>query len=199
MTDDILISYALGHLTPEEEAAVELHLQRTPQDAATVAAYLDMFADLVFALPPEPLPQNGEAVLLARVRGASQTPKLPSVIVLPAPEPALGRRPQRLGVWSLLAAAAVVALLYVGVRVVPTTDPFLVWQLQRYEGQPGATTYALAEAESERPLGTLVRLFERARLRLAGKQPEFGAGLSGVGHRRSSGGDRDVWRAQLFE
>ena len=162
MNEDMLISYALGHLTPEEEAAVELHLQRTPQDAAKVAAYLETLAELVFDLEPEPLVQGGEEALLARVRGASRSIRPPPVVVLPIPE----RRPEvpakqspwSWGAWRFLAAAALVALIYVGVRVVPTTEPFLAWQLRRYETQPGAVTYTLAAAEAERPLGTLVRL-----------------------------------------
>lgn len=162
MTDDLLLGYAMGHLTPEEEAAVELHLQRTPQDAAKVAAYLDTLADLVFDLEPEPLPQGGEAALLARVRGTPLSAKPPPIIVLPVPEPhrevARQRRALPPGTWSVLAAAAVVALIYLGVRVVPTTEPFLAWQLNRYESQAGAATYVLAAAEGERPLGTLVRL-----------------------------------------
>jgi anti-sigma factor RsiW len=160
VTDDMLISYALGHLTPEEEAAVELHLQRTPQDALRVAAYLDTLADLVFELPPEPLPQGGEEALLARVRGASQPRRIPPVIVLPAPpvaDPVYQPPVWRPNVLGALAAAAVVALLYLGVANLSMTEPVRAWQLQRYASQAGARSYPLSSAEGEAPLGTLVR------------------------------------------
>ena len=35
--DDVLVSYALGHLSPEDEAAVAEHLRTHPEDAARVA------------------------------------------------------------------------------------------------------------------------------------------------------------------
>ncbi len=162
MTDDQLISYALGHLTPQEEAAVELHLQRTPQDAAKVAGYLEVLAGLAFALEPDALPIGGEEALLARIHSPAQGVARPRVVVLPVPEPQVSRLPRRpprySGLWSVLAAAAVLALIYVGVRVVPTTEPFLAWQLDRYESQPGAASFVLEAAEGARALGTLVQL-----------------------------------------
>ena len=86
--DDILIRYALGHLSPESEAAVALHLRTQPEDAARVSGYLDALAGLALLLEPEPLPETGEAELLERVRKAVLPPEpvfVPPVVVLPEP------------------------------------------------------------------------------------------------------------------
>lgn len=163
VTEDVLLSYAMGHLSPEEEAAVELHLQRHPADAATVAGYLETLTELVFDLPPEPLPEDGEAQLLARVRASAQTYRPPAVIVLPAPPLErtleLSRRGRTAEVLlGVLAAAAVAALFCLTVFKEPVSDAVFAWQLQRYQNQPGAVSYALEAQEAEGQLGTLIRL-----------------------------------------
>jgi len=174
ITEDILISYVLGHLTPEEEAEVEAHLSAHPEDAATVAGYLDSLSVLVMSLPPEPLADGSEAELLARVRGGAEgsadaaegTP--PSVVVLPEPprtepsqtEAAPPRRSRilRYGWLGALAAAAVVALLYVTVLTPPDPEAQVAQELQEYQAQPGAVSYTLTGEGQPDPLGTLVRL-----------------------------------------
>jgi len=70
ITEDILVSYAFGHLGTEEEAVVETHLNGHPEDAATVSGYLDGLTGLVLALPIESLGATGKTELLARVRSA---------------------------------------------------------------------------------------------------------------------------------
>lgn len=171
ITEDILISYALGHLTPEEEAAVEAHLNAHPEDAATVAGYLDSLVALVMSLPPEPLADGGEAELLARVRaegsaGAAEGTR-PPVVVLPEPSrsgvPRTEAAPQRSRVlrygWlGALAAAAVVALLYLTVLTPPDPEAQVAQELQEYQAQPGAVSYTLTAEGQPDPLGTLVRL-----------------------------------------
>ncbi len=158
--NDMLTLYALGHLTPEGEAAVELHLQRHPEDAALVAGYLEALAGLVFELPPEALPEDGEARLLARVRGSTQGYRPPAVIVLPAPDAPLDEaRPRAPNVWlGVLAAAAVVVLLSLTVFRLPASNLVAAWQLQRYQNQAGAVSYTLESEGGATRLGTLVRL-----------------------------------------
>ena len=70
ITEDILVSYAVGHLSPEEEAVVETYLNAHPGDAATVSGYLDSLTGLVLTLPTQPLATTGKTELLARVRSA---------------------------------------------------------------------------------------------------------------------------------
>lgn len=148
VNEDTLISYALGHLTPEEEAEVEAQLRAHPEDAATLTAYQELLSELVLALPPEPLPERGEAELLARVRA------------VPAAESAPPSRPPVLRyAWlGALAAAAVVALLYLSVLSPPDPDARVARELQNYQSQPGAVSYPLSAQGQPEPLGTLVRL-----------------------------------------
>ena len=152
--DDILMGYALGHLTPEDEAAVAVHLRTHPRDAVRVAGYLETFAGLAFALEPEALPETGEADLLARVRGTAPVPEpvaVPPVVVLPE------RRGGRSTAWWLsgLAAAAVLAGVYVTVL---SPDARVARELQAYQTEPGAVAYTLAQEGQDEPFGTLVRL-----------------------------------------
>lgn len=155
VNEDILISYALGHLTSEEEAQVEAQLQAHPEDAATVAAYLESLSELVLALPPEPLPENGEAKLLARVRAAPAVSGAPE-----EPHAAPPRRPLVLRyAWvGALAAAAALALVYLSVFSPLDPDVRLARELQNYQSEPGAVSYALTGEGQPEPLGTLVRL-----------------------------------------
>lgn len=151
--NDILMGYALGHLTPEDEAAVATHLRTHPGDAARVAGYFETLADLALTLEPEALPETGEAELLARVRGIAPVPEpasVPPVVVLP-------RRGRRGTVrWlSGLAAAAVLAGVYVTVL---SPDARVARELRAYQTEPGAASYALAQEGQDETLGTLVRL-----------------------------------------
>ncbi len=157
--DDILIGYALGHLSPEGEAAVTAHLQTHPADAARVAGYLETFAVLALTLEPEALPETGEADLLSRVRQV-----VPTSAPTPEPDPAavppvvvLPRRGGRGTVWWLsgLAAAAVLGGVYVTVL---SPDARVARELRAYQTEPGATSYALAQEGQPEALGTLVRL-----------------------------------------
>ncbi len=150
--DDILIGYALGHLSPEDEAAVARHLRANPEDAARVAGYLGTFADLTLTLEPEALPETGEAELLSRVRGTNPSPEPAAV-----PPVVLPRRGGRGTGWWLsgLSAAAVLAGFYLSVL---SPDARVARELRAYRTEPGATSYALAQEGQPEPLGTLVRL-----------------------------------------
>ena len=54
--EDSLVAYALGTLSPREEAEVEAYLQTHPEAARTVRDYLTVLSELVMTLPPEPVP-----------------------------------------------------------------------------------------------------------------------------------------------
>ena len=175
ITEDSLVSYAFGHLNPDEEAVVEAHLSTHPEDAATVSGYLDSLSAMVMTLPPEPALGTGKtellarvrsAELLARVRDAETTPRPPydptsaapaAPVVLPVPPPSAGRRssPLRRYGWLGALAAAVLVLLYLNVSLDPDTRTARA--LQEYRTQPGAVTYEL-NGEGPEPLGTLVQL-----------------------------------------
>jgi len=186
ITEDILVSYAFGHLGTEEEAVVETHLNAHPEDAATVGGYLDSLTGLVLTLPLEPLATTGKTELLARVRSAellarvrdadrvsapTATPSLepvatditgttpPPVVVLPRAPETDPPRPSVLRRYGWLGAlsAAVVALLYLTLSsTLLDPDARTVRALREYQVQPGAASYALEG--SEKPLGTLVQL-----------------------------------------
>lgn len=166
VTEDTLVSYAFGHLASTDEDAVEAHLRAHPDDAKTVAAYLDVLTDLVMVLPPEPLPAGGEEALLARVRGPAPAAEtgfdLPERTRKAVPStytyiPSKGR-PRRAVWWRDVLAAAVVAGLYVSVFTLLSPDARTARALREYRAEPGAVSYALnAEGRTE-PLGTLVRL-----------------------------------------
>lgn len=167
ITEDMLTGYALGHLTPEEEATVEAHLKTHPEAAATVAGYLEGLAELVMALPPEPLTETGEAELLARVRAAatasspapSDADDLPPVVTLPERPPERARGGGGAGWWlGALSAAAVAAALYVSVFAPPEPEARVAGTLQEYQAEPGAVSYTLEREGQAEPLGTLVRL-----------------------------------------
>lgn len=186
ITEDILVSYALGHLSPEEEAVVERHLGAHPEDAATVSGYLDSLSGLVMTLPPDPSAARGKtellarvrsAGLLARVRDAEPTPESTSArsyaptrelssadatppVVLPPPPPdeADPGRPSVLRRYGWIGAlAAVAALLYLTLFPLDP-DARAVRALQAYQARPGAATHTLEGAEAADPLGTLVQL-----------------------------------------
>ena len=175
---DMLISYALGHLTPQDEVEVVRHLEAHPEDAALVSDYLESLADFALLLAPETLPETGEADLLARIRGEtppattpvtqpvteSETPVTPPEPTRsPDPEPPpviVVPTPPRRNIWWLagLGAAAVAALLYFG--ILPLVDPDVTYtrELEQYQAEPGAVSYTLTQEGQAEPLGTLVRL-----------------------------------------
>lgn len=167
---DLLIGYALGHLAPREEAEVAGYLAAHPGDATLVSGYLESLADFALELTPEPLPETGEADLLARVRGetAATTPPTPvtpdvqtDTATDPAPPPVIvvPTRP-RPALWWLagLGAAAVAALLYFGILSLVGPDVTYTRELEQYQAEPGAVSYTLTQENRTEPLGTLVRL-----------------------------------------
>lgn len=185
--DDMLLAYALGNLTPEEEGALETHLRSHPEDAAEVQAHLESLALLTLALPPEPLAQGGEAALLARVRGLSAPSAVSSsqpftdsftdsfaetftepssepfseAFTEPASElPPVFKAPpkrSRSGWWALM-AAVLLGGIYLAVLAPPGNGVRVAEQLERYEREPGSSSFPLADEATGDPVGTLVRL-----------------------------------------
>ena len=179
---DTLVSYALGTLTPQAEAEVAGYLGAHPEDAALVSGYLESLADFALLLPPEPLPETGEADLIARIRGtAPLAPVIPDAppetqtgrpdtrqpdtrqpdapATKPPPVIVVPKRPHNPNLWLAgLGAVAVAAMLYFA--VVTFTDPNVRYarELEQYQAEPGAQSYALAVDGEAKPLGTLVRL-----------------------------------------
>jgi anti-sigma-K factor RskA len=149
--DDILIAYALGMLTPEEEREVARYLREHPEAAAKVRDHLDALAAVALCQEPEALPEDAEARLLARIHEGNpiKAPAQPKVIAMP-------RRRQLTRWMGLAAAAAVLALAWFGFL----GPRYQIWQaerqLQAICAQPGAVCQALLD-DAGRPLGTLAR------------------------------------------
>lgn len=69
ISHDSLVAYAIGGLNLEEEGDIERHLRDHPEDAGLVRGYLDALTALVLSEEPAELPLDGEARLLASIRG----------------------------------------------------------------------------------------------------------------------------------
>lgn len=155
---DQLTAYALGLLSPEEEARLEAALEARPELHAQLEADREaLTALLVGTLPAADPPPGAEDRLLARLAAERATPQPP---LREPPGPA--RRPR----WwpAALALAAALALVF---ALRPPADP-----LQRYARTPGATTQTVTANGSA--LGQLVRLPDgRAYLHLS-QPPQSG-------------------------
>lgn len=151
--EDILIAYATGALTPEEEREVTNYLQQNPEAAARVQDYFATLAAFALSQEPEAVPDNAEDELLARIReqsaGSSGKKVEPTVLVMP--------KARRRTWWAGLAAAAVVfALLWVGVFQPQVRTWQAERQLQEICTQPGADCHTLRDEQGE-VIGTLAR------------------------------------------
>ena len=71
---DTLVAYVLGGLSSGEEDEVAQHLRAHPEEAAWVKDSFEALAAFALSGPPEALPEDAEATLLARIRGASVRP-----------------------------------------------------------------------------------------------------------------------------
>ena len=146
--EDVLVSYALGTLTADEEREVEAYLRQHPSEAEKVSGYMDSLTALVLSEAPEPVPFEETEMLIARVRWEGRG--APVIRDRPRPAPLWG--------WWLGAAgaAALVFGLWFGF-VPPSQEGLLEARLQDYLAQPGATRFDLRGEQGE-ALGTLVRL-----------------------------------------
>lgn len=139
ITDDTLVAYALGTLSPEAEREVAHYLTAQPAAAAAVTGYLDALSELVMALEPVSPPDHAVDDLLTRVHDA------------PSITPAW-----RWGLSLGLAAKAAAALWLL--RQAPPAE--VREQLDAYQSRPGAVAGPLIDVRGE-VVGDLVRLPDR--------------------------------------
>jgi anti-sigma-K factor RskA len=181
---DDLVAYALGILEPERMSQIEQHLQNHPEDARAVEEYLAGLAQMVLELEPEPLSppmvRETEYRLLKQIHqndtskndaskndtsknDASKNDALQNVSAVQEQPQDLARgltphNSQRISwLWpSGLAAAAVVAVLYLG-----GWQQIQNWQQRQLEhsyiAQPGSISKPLLGAKGD-SRGLLVRL-----------------------------------------
>ena len=140
ITEDILVSYAFGHLGTEEEAVVETHLNAHPEDAATVVGYLDSLTGLVLTLPPQPLATTGKTELLARVRSAELLARVRDADRVAAPIAAPTPEPTQQPTWTHATGATPPPVVVL--PRAPETDPPRPSVLRRY-GWLGALSAAV--------------------------------------------------------
>ncbi|GBF04074.1 anti-sigma E protein [Deinococcus aerius] len=142
-----LTAYALGILSPEEEAHVRAALEASPELRAQLQAEQEALTALVESLPEVEPPPGAEDRLLARLAAEREAePAAPAVTPIAPPAPARRRTP-----WFPLAALGLAAALALVFVLRPTPDP-----LQQYARTPGATTQAVTANGAD--LGQLVRL-----------------------------------------
>ena len=119
---DQLTAYALGILSPDEEARVQAALEADPALRARLRADQEALTALVEALPPADLPPGAEDRLMARLAAERE-------------QGTLADPPRRRVAWWPLAALGLAAALALAFVLRPPADP-----LQRYARLPGATT-----------------------------------------------------------
>lgn len=154
LTSDLLLDYALGHLTPGEEAEVEAALERYPEVRQEADLYLGNLADMVMDLEPAPVPAGAADRLLARLNAEVLSPEQPGLPQPRTPEhtepnltfsPAQTNpvRPRRNWLYPLIAVAAAAAIV---VAVLPglTRGPDT---FAGYQARPGAVTTTLNDKE----------------------------------------------------
>ena len=179
---DTLIEYVMGSLTPEQELEVIDYLRAHPEDAAWVRDMFEVMAEVALLEEPVEMPVGAEAALLERIRGGnavgssesrvsepsiteSEDAAPPEVVTLP-------RRPNRNRWTGLAIAAALVLLVWVGVR--PTYESAaLQRQLDQLCDEPGVVCQALA-SEANEPLGTLAQRADNSLFLLMDQEPPEG-------------------------
>lgn len=136
INEDTLVAYALGTLSPAEAREVERHLEAQPEAAATVLGYQDALSEMVMELPPLPLPEGAEEILLNTIREESSKSSA-----------------WRLGLGLGMAAKAGAALWLLG-----RAPPYEVRkQLDDYGSRPGAVEAPLVNVNGH-IVGDFVRL-----------------------------------------
>ncbi|WP_424952116.1 anti-sigma factor domain-containing protein [Deinococcus sp.] len=160
LTSDLLTDYALGLLTPGEEAEVAAALELHPQARQETNIYLNGLTDLAMDLEPAPVPQGAADRLLARLNGevldheaVAQHTAQNLAFVPVAPEVERGAPVRRNWLYPLVGLAAAVAI---GVAVVPgllnRTPDFA-----SYQARPGAVT-ATINGKAGAAVAKVVRL-----------------------------------------
>ena len=171
MNEDSLLAYALGTLTPEEAAEVEVYLETHPDAARAVRGYLTVLSDLVLSLEPEPLPPGAEEALLARIRGEGRGEKGEDSV-----EGGKENVENREGVpnWRWWLSAGMAAKVAAGLWLARSVHPPEVRErLRFYSAKPGATEAPL-QGPDGRPVGTRVTLPNRQVFLALDKEPPAG-------------------------
>ena len=149
---ETLTAYALGILSPDEEARVQAALERDPALRAQARADGEALLSLVESLPGVEPPTGAEDRLLARLQSEREQPPLravqPAAQAVPLP-PQTARR--RAFPWLPLSALGVAAALTLAFVLRPPADPFA-----QYARTEGAVVEPLRADGSK--LGDLVRL-----------------------------------------
>ena len=162
--EDSLVAYALGALSPREEAEVEAYLEAHPEAARTVRDYLTVLSELVMTLPPEPVPAGAEGALLERVRREGPEKN--------------GKNGEETGEnvpgWRWWLGAGMAAKVAAGLWLSrPVHPPEVRERLRFYNAKPGATESPLLDPEG-RPVGTCVTLPNRQMFLALDKAPPEG-------------------------
>ena len=100
---DLLPSYVIGGLTPDEKQLVEQLLRECPESASELQDYVQLSQVMNFAAEPVQPPAHVHAKLMAAI-GESTAPAAPTLAPVPRPS-----RTNRL--WSALALAASLLLI----------------------------------------------------------------------------------------
>ena len=155
---DHLTAYALGTLSPEQQAEVEKALERDPEARREVRAMQDALTDMVLELEPVALRPDAEQSLLARVRGQTSSVQA-HTSVLEVSRPQVQSQQQHR--WVLGAAlagiAAVIALAVVIPNLPAVQEQRIQSEFREYSSRPGAVAQPLLDARGE-SAGRLVRL-----------------------------------------
>ncbi|SMB94236.1 anti-sigma factor domain-containing protein [Deinococcus hopiensis] len=144
---DTLTAYALGILSPEEEARVEAALDRDPALRARVQAERESLLTLVESLPEVELPAGAEERLMVRLSTERGQASPTNLHLSPPVQTSTPRRVP----WLPLSAAGIAAALALAFALRPSADP-----LRQYAETPGAVTQPLAVNGAR--IGDLVRM-----------------------------------------
>lgn len=156
---DMLIAYAMGALSPEEEREVAAYLKAHPEDAAFVRDLFESLAHMALSEAPAEVPEAAGEALLARIRQRDGATAAAPAEVLTLPRPGAEQKPreQRRLWWLGLAVAAALALLaWVALFRPPDPELQIARQLERTCAEASVTCEPLY-GENEQELGTLAR------------------------------------------
>lgn len=143
---ETLTAYALGILSPEEEARVQAALERDPALRAQVKAEGEALLSLVESLPEVEPPAGAEDRLMARLRTEREQAAPPALQNVP-----LAPRSARRVPWLPLSALGVAAALALAFVLRPPADAFT-----QYARTEGAVVQPVQANGAK--LGDLVRL-----------------------------------------
>lgn len=166
ITEDILIDYVMGALSPEEEAQVSRYLQDNPQEAARIRDTFEAMGNLAMSLEPADIADDATDKLLTRIRAnnTTTTQDAPNATTTKrnssAPEGVqeVMRLPEREQPgWMMFAVAAVVALLAWFGFLAPRYESFRVTRQVNQACAVSANVCERIVSDTNEVIGTLVR------------------------------------------